>query len=67
MKGMLSRWALAMQEYNYSIRYRKGVQNANADALSRRNNPQATVATMALSTHDQKMEFKAGPRARFNC
>jgi len=28
-----------MQEYDYTIRYRKGVQNANADALSRRNKP----------------------------
>jgi len=58
MEGMLSRWALAMQEYDYTIRYRKGVQNANADALSHRNNPQVTVTTAALSTHDQKMELK---------
>ena len=33
MQGLLCRWALAIQEYNYNI-YRKGPLNANADALS---------------------------------
>ena len=31
----LLRWSLALQPYSYDIRYRKGVQNANADGLSR--------------------------------
>ncbi|GBM54862.1 Retrovirus-related Pol polyprotein from transposon 297 [Araneus ventricosus] len=31
----LSRWALALQRYNLTISYRKGVQHGNADALSR--------------------------------
>ena len=35
MDGMLCRWALAVQEYNFQIVYWKGSQNANADALSR--------------------------------
>ena len=35
MEGMLSRWALAMQEYDFQIVYRKGALNTNADALSR--------------------------------
>lgn len=36
MEGIICRWALAMQEYSFSIEYRKGSLNSNADALSRR-------------------------------
>ena len=36
MEGMLCRWALAMQEYDFHIVYRKGSLSANADALSPR-------------------------------
>ena len=35
MEGMLCRWALAIQEHDFEIIYRKGSLNANADALSR--------------------------------
>ena len=35
MEGMLCRWALAMQEYDFQIVHRKGSLNTNADALSR--------------------------------
>ena len=35
MEGLLCRWALAMQEFDFIIKYRKGSQNGNADALSR--------------------------------
>ncbi len=31
----IARWALLLSAYNYNLRYRPGVQNANADGLSR--------------------------------
>ena len=34
MEGMLCRWALAMQEYDFEIVYCKGSLNTNADSLS---------------------------------
>ena len=37
MQGRLSRWAVALQEYDFEIKYRKGSDNGNADALSRAN------------------------------
>ena len=35
--GKLIRWALFLQEYDFTIKYRKGSSNQNADALSRVN------------------------------
>ena len=36
MEGLLAHWALATQEYDFTILYRKGSANGNADALSRK-------------------------------
>ena len=35
MEGMLCRWALALQEFDFTISYKPGSQNVSADALSR--------------------------------
>jgi transposase InsO family protein len=39
LTGKYARWALRMQEYDFDIVHRPGVQNPNADALSRRTDP----------------------------
>ena len=43
MEGMLCRWALAIQEYDFSIMYRKGSLNNNADALPRLNHSPCAI------------------------
>lgn len=57
MEGLLCRWALAMQEYDFKIVYRQGSQNANADALSRcpMVSPPCCGLTMALpdTSHEE--------------
>jgi hypothetical protein len=45
MEGKLARWALAMQEYDFTIKYRRGNQNQNADALSRHPSDVRTAVT----------------------
>ena len=39
MDGLLARWTLAIQEYEFTITYRRGHKNGNADALSRKTYP----------------------------
>ena len=45
MEGLLCRWALALQEYDIRIVYRKASLNTNTDALSRRKSPELTATT----------------------
>ena len=47
MEGLLCHWALAMEEFNFDIVYRKGSLNGNADALSRL--PATTPRTVAMT------------------
>ena len=54
MEGLLCRWALALQDYDFIIRYRKGSQNSNADALSRCH-PQTEKWTAVASGTDRNL------------
>ena len=51
---MLACWALAMQEYSFTMQYRKGKDNGNADALSRRSQPDShgTVSTVSATNQE---------------
>ena len=49
MEGLLYRWALALQEYNFTIKYRKGCLNNNADALSCSISHSVSAATRVLT------------------
>ena len=47
MEGMLCRWALALQEYDFIIKYSRG--SLNADALSRCPVVEPCAAVLAIS------------------
>ena len=67
MEGMLCRWALAMQEYDMQILYRKGALNTNADALSRRNWPEADpCAVTSAMPHTLTPELRQAQQADSN-
>jgi len=42
-QSRLIRWAIALSEFNFKITHRKGVHNANADALSRLATPESSI------------------------
>ena len=48
---MFCRWALAMQEYGFTIKYCRGSLNGNADALSRSPVMEPCAAVLATSNH----------------
>ena len=35
LTGKLARWSLLLQEYDFTVEHRKGIENTNADCLSR--------------------------------
>ena len=60
MERLLARWALAIQEYDFTIQHRKGLVHRNADALSRKDysDPEHTAATtqLPLLTEDLRQQ-----------
>ena len=58
--GRLARWALLLQQHDFTIQYRSGPTNGNADALSRR--PYESVVT-ALDQPDVQIDRStSGPQ-----
>ena len=53
MEGLLARWGLAAQEYDFTISYRKGAANANANALSCRQTPTTEQSAATLCEPQQ--------------
>lgn len=58
MEGLLCRWALSMQEYTFSMEYRSGSQNTNADALSRRDSDLTPQTVQSALTQVSNSEAK---------
>ena len=50
MEGLLARWALATQEYEFNIQYKRGKDNGNADALSRKTYPDTQMVAATSQT-----------------
>ena len=58
MQGLLCRWALALQEFDFEIVHRKGSLHTNADALSRRNHNITHVTVTQTSSIMAKDEIR---------
>ena len=54
LEGMLGCWALALQEYSFTVVYRRGSQNTNADALSRRRETGMATLPAAVTRADMQ-------------
>ena len=48
--GRLARWSLFLQQFNFTVEYKKGSRHSNADTLSRRPPDLPEVTTLAAGT-----------------
>jgi hypothetical protein len=53
LTGMHARWALILSEFDFEVKYRKGLVNMNADGLSRSPLPETEDNTGARMHEDQ--------------
>ena len=59
MEGLLCKWSLSLQEFDFNIEYRKGALNTNADALSRcheKGTRQQNVAAALINSGDADLQ-----------
>ena len=62
MEGLLARWALATQEFDFTIKYHKGVEHGNADALSRQHSDHnAAIGHVAQNVSELKHQQLQNP------
>ena len=62
--GRLARWLLFLQQFDFTVEYKKGSRHINADTLSRRppDNPEVTMIEACTSLTD--LEFLARAQMR---
>ena len=56
--GRMARWAIRLMQYKYTVQYKQGKANVNADTLSRIEHPDATATNDKQERDDQPIQDK---------